>query len=151
MIYAKIVNGMYGLKDEFKIRKEVFIEEQGIDERLERDGLDKDCLHVLVFDDDIAVGTGRVVDTDKGPLIGRVAVLKDYRGKQYGDLILRKLVDLCFRQCEKIVYVHSQLTVIKFYQGVGFESTGQVFLENGIEHISMFITPDLYKTKCGGH
>jgi len=151
MIYAEIVHGLKGLKEQYRIRKEVFIKEQGIDENLERDGLDRDCSHVLVFENNEAVGTGRVLDTDNSPLIGRIAVLKDYRGKQYGDLIVRKLVDFCFRQGEKRVEVHSQIPTIKFYEGIGFEISGEEFLENGITHISMYITKDSFKTKCGGH
>lgn len=149
MIYAEIVHGMSGLKQQFSIRQKVFVEEQGIDIRLEQDGKDKECSHVLVMVDNLAVGTGRVIDTDKGPLIGRIAVLKEHRGKQYGDLIVRKLVDLCFRQGEKKVEVHSQLPVISFYEGIGFTVSGEEFLENGIKHISMYITKDSFKTKCG--
>lgn len=151
MIYAEIVHGLNGLKDQFRIRKEVFVVEQGIDENLELDGLDKECAHVLVFENNEAVGTGRVIDTDQGPLIGKVAVLKEHRGKQYGDLIVRKLIDYCFRQGEKRVEVHSQLPIIAFYEGIGFTVTGEVFLENGIKHVCMFITQDTFKTKCGGH
>lgn len=151
MIYAEIVHGFSGLEDQFRIREEVFIKEQGIPEDLERDGKDQECSHVLVIEDKVAVGTGRVIDTEDGPLIGRIAVLKEHRGKQYGDLIVRKLVDFCFRQGEKRVEVHSQLPVIEFYEGIGFEVSGEEFLENGITHISMFITQDTFKTKCGGH
>lgn len=151
MIYAEIVHGINGLKEQNRIREEVFVKEQGIDIKLERDGKDKECSHVLVFEDNVAVATGRVIDTEKGPLIGRIAVLKEHRGKQYGDLVVRKLVDLCFRQGEKVVEVHSQLPVVKFYEGIGFEKSGEEFLENGIKHISMFISQDSFKTKCGNH
>lgn len=151
MIYAEIVHGLSGLENQYRIRKEVFSKEQGIAEELDRDGKDKECSHVLVFEDNQAVATGRVIDTEDGPLIGRIAVLKEHRGKQYGDLVVRKLVDFCFRQGELKVEVHSQLQVIAFYEGIGFEVSGEEFLENGITHISMFITQDSFKTKCGGH
>jgi predicted GNAT family N-acyltransferase len=150
MIYAEIVHGLNGLKEQYRIRREVFVKEQGMDENTEKDGLDKECLHVLVFDNKEAVGTGRVINTENGPLIGRIAVLKEYRGNQYGDLIVRKLVDCCFRQGEKSVEVHSQLPVIKFYTGIGFEISGEEFLENGKTHISMIMTKDNFKSKCGG-
>lgn len=151
MIYADIVHGINGLKEQHRIRKEVFVKEQGMDIEQERDGLDKECSHVLVFEDGEAVATGRVIDTENGPLIGRIAVLKEHRGKQYGDLVVRKLVDLCFRQGEKTVEVHAQIPVIKFYQGIGFKESGDEFIENGIKHIAMFVSQDTFKTKCGGH
>jgi len=151
MIYAEIVHGLSGLENQFRIRNEVFVEEQGIAKELDQDGKDKECSHVLVFEDNQAVATGRVIDTDDGPLIGRIAVLKEHRGKQYGDLVVRKLVDFCFRQGEKTVKVHSQLHVLGFYEGIGFQVSGKEFLENGISHINMFVTQDSFKTKCGGH
>ncbi len=91
MLYAEMLHGSKGLSAQYEIRRKVFIEEQGVDEALERDGYDAVSDHVLVYEDNIPVGTGRVIykDEDAAPLIGRIAVLKEHRGKQYGDLIVR--------------------------------------------------------------
>jgi predicted GNAT family N-acyltransferase len=148
MIYAEIVHGSNGLTQQYDIRKKVFIEEQGVYESIERDEYDRDCSHVLVYEDDIAVATGRIIYVNNIPLIGRIAVLKEYRGKQYGDLVVRKLVDQCFRQGEKRVEVHAQLSVIKFYEGIGFVAYGDDYLESNILHRSMYITQESIVTKC---
>lgn len=147
MLYAEMLHGSKGLSAQYEIRRKVFIEEQGVDEALERDGYDAVSDHVLVYEDNIPVGTGRVIykDEDAAPLIGRIAVLKEHRGKQYGDLIVRKLVDYCFRKGHERVEVHAQLPVIGFYEGIGFTAYGDVYLESNIEHRSMFITPETFR------
>lgn len=148
MLYAEIVHGKDGLEKQYAIRKEVFIKEQGVDEKLERDAYDAICNHVLVVEDGQAVGTGRVIYKDKTPLIGRIAVLKVYRGKQYGDLIVRKLVDYCFRQGDPRIEVHAQLPVVDFYKGIGFIPYGETFMESGIEHMNMYLTEENMIKKC---
>lgn len=142
MLYAEIVHGSKGLEQQYAIREKVFIEEQGVDPSIERDALDKDCYHVLVFEDNTAVGTGRIIYKDGVPLIGRIAVLREHRGKKYGDLIVRKLVDYCFRHGDPKVEVHAQIQVLPFYEGIGFVPFGDVYLEADIEHRSMYLTED---------
>jgi len=148
MLYAEIVKGSEGLEIQYDIRKKVFIEEQGVKEELERDEYDALCNHVIVVEDDIPVATGRVIYKDINPLIGRIAVLKEHRGKQYGDLVVRKLVDYCFRHGDERVEVHAQLPVVGFYEGIGFIQYGQVFIESGIKHVNMYLTQDNMKFKC---
>ena len=59
------------------IRYEVFVGEQNVPEELEIDGLDDEAKHVLAYVDALPIGTGRILNDGH---IGRVAVLKNYRG-----------------------------------------------------------------------
>ena len=61
-----------------RIRETVFIDEQRVPRELEFDDRDPLCHHVLVFDGDTPVGTGRL-DLDYGGKVGRVAVVATHR------------------------------------------------------------------------
>ncbi|HEY9239713.1 MAG TPA: GNAT family N-acetyltransferase, partial [Burkholderiaceae bacterium] len=64
------------------LRGTVFIQEQGVPEQRERDGLDEDCWHVLARDDaGRPIGCGRLTPAHK---IGRMAVLQEWRGRGVG-------------------------------------------------------------------
>ena len=69
------------------IRYEVFVDEQNVPEELEIDGLDGEAKHVLAFIDRVPIGTGRILIDGH---IGRVAVLKNYRGHGIGKLIMKE-------------------------------------------------------------
>jgi len=117
------------------IRRTVFIEEQQVPEALEWDGLDDTCQHVLVTDSSgHPMGTGRMKADGH---IGRMAVLKNYRGQGVGSAILDALLDLARqKQCNR-VYLHAQVTAIPFYEKHGFVVSSEEFMDAGIPHRSM--------------
>ena len=75
------------------IRYEVFVGEQNVPEELEIDGLDGEAKHVLAFVDDLPIGTGRILGDGH---IGRVAVLRDYRGLGIGKMIMKELITVSY-------------------------------------------------------
>lgn len=117
------------------IRTEVFIQEQSIPPRNEWDALDSACLHVLAIDQDgDPVGTGRLAPDGR---IGRMAVLKRWRGKGVGTAILEFL--LCEARSHDLneCRLNAQTHALGFYIRRGFEPYGEEFLEGGIPHRSM--------------
>ena len=77
-------------EDAVRIRKEVFMDEQGFCN--EFDEIDKIAFHAVLYEDDRAAATGRMYYDDKEHhcyVIGRLAVDKACRGKQYGARLLR--------------------------------------------------------------
>lgn len=121
------------------VRRQVFVEEQGIAEELvfSGDGYD-DEWNVAVTDGETVIGTARVVfpakDTAK---IERMAVLKPFRHQAVGRGIMTFLNDQFKRRQVKHVVLHAQHTAIGFYKSCGFRETGPYFLEAGIKHIKM--------------
>jgi len=77
-------------KEICEVRFKVFVDEQNVPEELEIDGLDDDATHILILLDDKAIGTGRILSDGH---IGRVAVLKQFRGKGVGKLIMKMLIE----------------------------------------------------------
>ncbi len=121
-------------KELIEIREEVFVIEQSVPEDLEIDGLDPDCIHVLIHCENLTLGTGRM---QKDGHIGRVAVRKAYRGRGYGKEIINKLISRAKELNISSVYLGAQLTAEGFYSHLGFSSYGDIFLDAGIRHIMM--------------
>ncbi|ABX44285.1 GNAT family N-acetyltransferase [Lachnoclostridium phytofermentans] len=145
-IQGKLIHPGEDLTECFEIRKEVFVKEQGIPEELEFDDLDQTALHCLIFSTDNeqnkeqnkAVATGRLILLEDGTFkIGRIAVRKEERGKHYGDMLVKILISKSFECGAKTVKLSAQVRAIKFYESIGFKTVGDVYIEDGIEHISM--------------
>jgi hypothetical protein len=117
------------------IRYEVFVDEQNVPEELEIDGLDGKAKHVLTFVDGVPMGTGRILSDGH---IGRVAVLKNYRGLGIGKLIMKELIKCAQDMSLEKVWLSSQWHAHSFYLDLGFVCVGEVYKEAGIEHIKMF-------------
>jgi hypothetical protein len=117
------------------IRYEVFVDEQNVPEELEIDGLDGKAKHVLTFVDDVPIGTGRILSDGH---IGRVAVLKNYRGLGIGKSIMKELIKCAQDMSLEKVWLSSQWHAHSFYLDLGFVCVGEVYKEAGIEHIKMF-------------
>lgn len=117
------------------VRNTVFTDEQGISEKLDFDGVDPECYHVLVqAPDGQPIGTGRM---QKDGHIGRLAVTAPWRGKGIGKALLQELIS-CARSLRlKGVYCNAQEQAIGFYNQYGFVCEGEKFYEAGIVHIKM--------------
>lgn len=114
------------------VRTAVFVDEQGIAPEQEFDELDRVCHHMLARDSQrLAIGTARI--TAQGQ-IGRLAVLRAWRGQGVGSSLLRMLIEKARGLRLSGVYAHAQLSAMAFYQKAGFVAEGEVFMEAGIPH-----------------
>lgn len=120
------------------IREAVFVEEQGVPIEIEMDEFDPVCVHALaMIDTGQAIGTGRLLPDGH---IGRMAVLKVWRGKGVGatllDALLRRAIDQGFERAMLNAQSHAKA----FYERAGFVVEGDPFLEAGIPHVAMRCT-----------
>ena len=117
------------------IRREVFIEEQGVPEPRERDGLDDRCWHVLARDDaGRPIGCGRLTPERK---IGRMAVLADWRGRGVGTALLRALLARARALGWSEVGLAAQVSAQGFYEHEGFVPFGERYEDAGLPHQAM--------------
>ena len=132
----------------WKIREQVFIGEQGIDEAIERDGLDEIAWHLVAWDGAIACGTTRVIglDDDHEPTaqklaklvkVGRMAVLPDWRRRGIGRLLLDAALELARAYGVETAELSAQEYVVSFYERAGFRAEGERYEEAGIPHRRM--------------
>ncbi|MEG0453517.1 MAG: GNAT family N-acetyltransferase, partial [Coprobacillus sp.] len=64
-------------QDARKIREAVFVEEQGF--KNEFDDIDNHCLHLVIYENNQAIGCARMYQKDKTMVLGRIAVIKSKR------------------------------------------------------------------------
>jgi predicted GNAT family N-acyltransferase len=92
----------------------------------------------LAILDGVAIGCGRMLEHDDGEVkIGRMAVLREFRGTGIGAHILRFLIDRARVRGLGRAILHAQLTAEGFYLKEGFKPVGGVFDEAGIAHRKM--------------
>jgi predicted GNAT family N-acyltransferase len=117
------------------IRTAVFIDEQKIPEDMEWDEFDGMSIHVLAVSlDEQPIGTARLLPDGH---IGRMAVLKEWRRRGIGSAMLRRLLEESKKRHHKEAVVSAQLTAIEFYRKLGFQVSGDKYMEAGIPHIQM--------------
>jgi predicted GNAT family N-acyltransferase len=119
------------------IRREVFVVEQHVPEEEEWDDKDAACRHVLATVNGAPIGTGRLLPDGH---VGRMAVLKAWRGRGVGRAMLSLLLALAREAGFKAVVLHAQTHALNFYIKQGFSAEGPEFMEAGIPHRLMRIT-----------
>ncbi|MBT8413917.1 MAG: GNAT family N-acetyltransferase [Boseongicola sp.] len=121
-----------------RVRKIVFVDEQGIALAEDLDGMDDQATHLLATDNGTPIGTARVLEKGSTGKIGRLAVLKPYRGHGIGAAIMRAaLDDLAARPHITEARLGAQIDAIAFYEALGFTPEGDEFLDAGLPHQEM--------------
>lgn len=129
--------------DSARIRTAVFMQEQQVSAADEWDGMDEQATHFLVRNDhNEAVATARILTETYNHAIryhiGRVAVLKAFRGRGLGHSLMRAMITWCqTNNAGADIYLHAQVNRQTFYQKLGFVAHGTEFMDAGIAHISM--------------
>jgi len=137
MITSKWFSGNDDLADAYFIRRSVFIEEQKIDEDIEYDGTDGDAEHLVLYEKNQPVATGRLIMVDDKMHIGRMAVLKKHRGNGLGERTMTECVSRAVAQGHSKIFLHAQAYARGFYEKLGFVVFGNEFEEAGIPHVFM--------------
>lgn len=117
------------------VRDAVFVDEQKVPIEDEIDAFDPISRHVLARDaEDRPIGTGRL---SPQRLIGRMAVLREWRRRGVGEALLKALLDEARALGYPHVELHAQTHAIPFYEKFGFRAYGEEFDECGILHRMM--------------
>ena len=77
------------IEDAKMIRQKVFVEEQGFEN--EFDDIDQRSLHLVVYQDNEPIGCARMYPERENMILGRIAVLKEYRGQGIGTKSLNEM------------------------------------------------------------
>ena len=119
------------------VREAVFIHEQGIPPELEWDETDASCIHVLAMNTaGKPIGTARLL---RDGSIGRMAVLKDWRGKGVGSALVQCLLGEARGRQIKQIGLNAQTHAVGFYLKFGFQTVGEEFLDATIPHVRMVL------------
>lgn len=123
------------MKKAIDIRHEVFIIGQKCPPDLEYE-FEQESTHFLVIVNKKAVATARHRKTNIGYKLERFAVLKEERGRGYGEFILKEILN-DLKDYNGIIYLHAQKQVVNFYEKNGFKKEGELFEEANIMHYKM--------------
>jgi ElaA protein len=135
---------VYELYDILALRLEVFCVEQNCPYQ-DADGKDLEGWHLMGKNTEgVLVAYTRLlpkgVSYEDYASIGRVVNSPKVRGLGYGKMLMTESIT----QMEKLfpnepVKIGAQSYLLQFYQSLGFESTGEEYLEDGIPHTSMIL------------
>ncbi len=117
-----------------RIREAVFIAEQAVPPELEWDADDASAVHFLALEGEYPMGTARLLPDGH---IGRVAVLKDWRGLKVGDKLIRAVIAEAEQRGLKQQMLSAQVQASSFYERFGFAVVSGEFLDAGIPHVDM--------------
>ncbi|POD70355.1 GNAT family N-acetyltransferase [Pseudomonas syringae group genomosp. 3] len=117
-----------------RIRDSVFIAEQSVPPELEWDAEDAGAVHFLAYEGEYAVGTARLLPDGE---IGRLSVLKDWRGLKVGEALLSAVIHEAEQRGLNPLKLSAQVQAVEFYQRFGFAVVSDEFLEAGLPHVEM--------------
>ena len=126
-----------------RLRAEVFVVEQNCPYQ-DLDGKDLKSFHLFGTDEnkDLIAYT-RIVPAGisyKEVSIGRVVTSPKLRGTGAGKDVMKESIKVIEKQFGKVpVRISAQCYLKKFYENLGFEITGEEYLEDNIPHIEMLL------------
>lgn len=127
------------------LRQEVFVVEQNCP-YLDADGKDIEAWHLMGRDEGgrLLAYTRLLPEGVSYPgysSIGRVVSAPVARGTGAGRLVMQRSIDLCRHLFGPLpVKIGAQTYLLRFYESLGFRSTGEEYLEDGIPHTKMILT-----------
>lgn len=120
------------------IRETVFVNEQGFN--YEFDDIDDISTHLVLYVDNEAAATCRFFwDKKKDTyLIGRIAVLKNYRGLGLGSQLLQSAENLITKKGGKLIRLSAQLQAVEFYRKNGYIGESKTHYDESYPHVWMY-------------
>ena len=116
------------------VRTPVFIEEQFVTPEFEWDDIDASAVHLLATYKSQPIACLRIIHYQK---IGRMAVIKKWRGIGLGAALLQKAISICKERGSKNIYLSAQTHAISFYHKAGFKQTSDEYCDVDIPHVDM--------------
>jgi predicted GNAT family N-acyltransferase len=115
----------------------VFSGEQGVRAEADRDGRDGEALHLVALREGVVIGTCRLVFDGPVARLGRMAVEADLRREGVGAALLDEAERYAREAGSERIDLHAQTPAISLYSRHGYEQRGELFVEEGIPHVSM--------------
>lgn len=129
-----------------QLRAKVFVVEQNCP-YLDLDDIDLSCLHIQIRNENnVLIGTGRIITHSDYTIIGRVVSHPEYRKQKIGHRLMQASIDYIVNNgAQKNIKISAQSHLVNFYAQHGFVSTGKEYLEDDIPHTEMIRTYNLGK------
>ncbi len=122
------------------VRKKVFVEEQGFREDSEFDETDHTAMHLLVTDEEKPVAAARLFPKGNAAgvwQLGRICVLKEYRGTGLGAAVLSEAEQKAKTLGAVRVELGAQQRASGFYEKCGYQVCGEEYMDEFCPHVEM--------------
>ncbi len=124
------------------LREQVFVVEQNCP-YLDVDGKDIEAIHLYLQNKHgEIIAYARIISPNisySEASIGRVVVAQAYREKGVGRILMQKAIIFCLEKYKTDIRISAQQHLERFYESLGFSSTSEPYLEDGIPHFSMLL------------
>ena len=125
-----------------EVRRQVFIEEQGVPVATEIDGHENESIHFLAMIEKKPVGAGRLRLKKSYVKFERIATLKDHRGQGIGRILMEKMLSYALQRFPNYLpAMHAQESAVGFYVKLGWVPIGAEFPEANIPHRVLIYPP----------
>jgi len=124
----------------FRIRKQVFVDEQGLFETSDMDENDRNAIHLVATQNQKVIGTVRIYQTDTGKdhwIGGRLAVEKNSRSTSAGSALVKEAMKRVQKKGCRIFTAHIQEKNIPFFAELGWKPVGPIKSLLGHPHQKM--------------
>lgn len=124
-------------EEAISIRTKVFMEEQGFEN--EFDNIDSIATHLVLVDEAMPIATARIYFSSErqSHVIGRIAVIKEWRGKELGNVILNMAEREIVKQSGNRAELSAQIRVSAFYERNGYRSLEEYHMDENCPHVWM--------------
>lgn len=133
----RIARSLDDLVKVFIVRGIVFLEEQRVSYRDEMDAHEHAAIHILGEIEGEPIAAGRIRFIGPSAKLERLAVRKPYRGRGYGDELVRFAMYVARDRGFNEFRLNAQIAARDFYARHGFHICGDNFIEANIEHCPM--------------
>ena len=128
-------------KDSLSIRNKVFVDEQQVPPEMEVDEFEDKTIYVVGYLDSIPVATARLLPMKQSTYkVQRVAVLKNYRGRQIGKEIMNEIEHFAIKNKYTSLILGAQDHAVGFYSSLDYKINSEGYLDAGIPHHDMVKT-----------
>jgi N-acetylglutamate synthase-like GNAT family acetyltransferase len=148
MVRGKYIEGQTEVPEVEAVRRCVFVEEYGFcTEPMEE--ADAFRIHAVAYDNETVAGVGSISFDGERFEISHVAVLPQYRGQQYGDFIVRMLVNKAILANASEIYTCTTKQTCPFFETIGFEKGEEAEERGKMPFYEMCLPSGKLKTCCG--
>ena len=133
-----VANTEQQINDAYHVRMTVFVEEQKVPQEEEIDEHDKTAIHFIGYEaQETPVAASRLRFVDEYGKLERICVLKNYRGKHFGQQMIHAMEEMIGTKGYQKAKLNAQTQAEDFYRQLGYKTISGEFMDAGIPHVAM--------------
>ncbi|WP_139377142.1 GNAT family N-acetyltransferase [Halobacillus hunanensis] len=125
------------LTDAFQIRRNVFIDEQGVSEADEHDAFDDSAKHLVGYLNGKPFAAARLRFIEDYAKLERICVERAHRGHRYGQQMIDHMENVIKHAGYSKAKLNAQTHAEGFYESLGYQTVSEEFMDAGIPHVTM--------------